>query len=61
MPIYLVLQMGAVCHAKVCDDITHVVSTAQDTDKMHWAKKHNRHMVAPNWLFVSGESKACHS
>ena len=49
------LQMGAVCHAKVNDDITHVVSTAQDTDKMHWAKRHSKHMVSPNWVFVSGK------
>lgn len=48
--------MGAVCHAKVSDDTTHVISTAQDTDKMHWAKRHSRHMVSPNWLYVSGSS-----
>ena len=42
------------CHAKVSEDVTHVVSTAQDTDKMHWAKRHNRYRVSINWLFVSG-------
>ena len=25
-----------------------------DTDKMHWAKRHNRHRVSVNWLYVSG-------
>ena len=48
------LQLGATCHAKIRDDVTHVVSTAKDTNKMHWAKQHSRHRVSPNWLFVSG-------
>lgn len=50
----LATQLGAVCHAGVSDDVTHVVSSAQDTDKMHWAKRHNRHKVSVNWLYVSG-------
>ena len=48
------LQLGATCHAKIRDDVTHIVSTAKDTNKMHWAKQHSRHRVSPNWLFVSG-------
>ena len=50
----LLLQLGATCHAKVTEDVTHVVSSAKDTDKMHWAKRHNRHRVSVNWLYVSG-------
>ena len=50
----LCLQLGAMCHASVADSVTHVVSTAQDTDKMHWAKRHNRHRVSINWLYESG-------
>ncbi len=48
------MQLGATCHAKVTDDVTHVVASAMDTDKMHWAKRHNRHRVSVNWLYVSG-------
>ena len=48
------VQLGAMCHVKVSDAITHVVSTAQDTDKMHWARRHHRHRVSVNWLYVSG-------
>ncbi|KAL0027020.1 hypothetical protein WJX79_009746 [Trebouxia sp. C0005] len=50
----LASQLGATCHAKVTDDVTHVVASAMDTDKMHWAKRHNRHRVSVNWLYVSG-------
>ena len=50
-----VLQLGAICHSSVTEDVTHVVSTAKDTDKMHWAKRHNRHRVSPNWLYLSGK------
>lgn len=50
----LATQLGATCHAKVTDDVTHVVASAMDTDKMHWAKRHNRHRVSVNWLYVSG-------
>lgn len=50
----LATQLGATCHTKIRDDVTHVVSTAKDTNKMHWAKQHSRHRVSPNWLFVSG-------
>jgi len=52
----LLMQLGATCHAKVTDDVTHVVASAMDTDKMHWAKRHNRHRVSVNWLYVSGMS-----
>ena len=52
--VFSLLQLGATCHATVSDVITHVVSTAQDTDKMYWAKRHNRHRVSVNWLYVSG-------
>ena len=48
------LQLGATCHANVSETVTHVVSSAKDTDKMHWAKRHGRHMVSPNWLYLSG-------
>ncbi|DBA95101.1 TPA: hypothetical protein ACH3X1_002613 [Trebouxia sp. C0004] len=50
----LATQLGAACHAKVTEDVTHVVASAKDTDKMHWAKRHNRHRVCVNWLYVSG-------
>ena len=52
------MQLGATCHAKVTDDVTHVVASAMDTDKMHWAKRHTRHRVSVNWLYVSGMNLA---
>lgn len=48
------MQLAATCHAKVTDDVTHMVASAMDADKMHWAKCHNQHRVSVNWLYVPG-------
>ncbi|BDA42625.1 probable RNA polymerase II subunit A C-terminal domain phosphatase [Coccomyxa sp. Obi] len=43
-------QLGAVVTLGVDEDTTHVVAAAKNTDKVHWAADHNRHIVSPAWL-----------
>ena len=52
----LCLQLGA----EVTDDTsvsgtTHVVAGIDGTDKVHWARRHDRHVVSAAWLQQSGK------
>ena len=43
----------------LCDNVADIVTnlfvlSCVITDKMHWAKRHKRHRVSVNWLYVSG-------
>ena len=49
------LQLGAVVTLGVDEDTTHVVAAARNTDKVHWAAAHNRHIVSPAWLHACGQ------
>ncbi len=49
------MQLGAVVTLGVDEDTTHVVAAAKNTDKVHWAAAHNRHIVSPAWLHACGQ------
>jgi len=52
--VSFVVQLGAVVTLSQDEDTTHVLAAAKDTDKVHWAVAHERHVVSTAWLQASG-------
>lgn len=48
------VQLGAIVTLGQDEGTTHVLAAARDTDKVHWAVAHDRHVVSPAWLQASG-------
>jgi len=48
------VQLGAAVEDDVSAATTHVVAGMDGTDKVHWGRRHGKHVVTPAWLQHSG-------
>lgn len=51
-------QLGASCAEDTSGSTTHVVAGTEGTDKVHWARKHGKHVVSEAWLLQCGARPA---
>ena len=51
---YLIAQLGAEVEDDVSASTTHVVAGMDGTDKVHWGRRHGKHVVTSAWLQQSG-------
>ena len=48
------VQLGAAVEDDVSDATTHVVAGMDGTDKVHWGRRHGKHVVTSAWLQQCG-------